>query len=456
MPHLRFEQDDQGGGKILDGPARVAEVRNLRLVQARCTPGNEPLFGTDIPVPLYWQQYAHHQDPERNAGSNGVVECLETRAGSVTLRCTGSNASGGIHSEYVLTVRRAEDSGRYEYQVKAALVVHPGAQWHVTPNPIHGEVEFLNLWPHLAFTVTHGERKRYTGCYVQRAGGVTRIPHHHLETSDKREILLGKHDRFLWLLEDENPVVEILSDGVVTAGVCAYMWDAHFGYRVCPDGKPYDVQEAERFQAEFLISSMSRETAAPIELISVKAASEDLDAIPIVVDGVQKFSESPLRSHRSEQNIWPWANEVLIGEGNDVTFTVDRRCGYDDDASLRIDAKSSVVARWLATTIGPAFGGHPFSPGHRYKLTAMIRCSDARCSASLGLRLHRADVGSVFDLQTYAEYHSDLAQSQEGEWRRCEVVTPAITPAPDRMHILLKHDGAGTTWFDNVLFEEIE
>jgi hypothetical protein len=29
-------------------------------------------------------------------------------------------------------------------------------------------------------------------------------------------------------------------------------------------------------------------------------------------------------------------------------------------------------------------------------------------------------------------------------------VTPALSPAPDRVHILLEVNGAGQCWFDNV------
>ena len=48
-------------------------------------------------------------------------------------------------------------------------------------------------------------------------------------------------DRIVWLLEDENPVIDILPGDPVTAGVCAYMWDALSG-----EGRVLISPEAER------------------------------------------------------------------------------------------------------------------------------------------------------------------------------------------------------------------
>jgi hypothetical protein len=455
MPPLCFEQHQQAGGRILDGKRTVAEIHDLHLVRARCTPGGDPLFGTDVPVPLYWQQYAHHQDPERNAGSQARIECVHSASNDLILACSGSNASGAIQSRFELTIRRRKDEQGYEYHVSAGIVVEPHARWHVTPNPIHGEIEFLNLWPHLTFSTNYDVQKRYRGCYVERENAVTCVPHHHLDSSDKRNIVMRRGDRFLWLLEDENPVVEILSEREVTAGICAYMWDAHFAYRVCSDQQACDLQGGARFDAEFLIYSVSRDEAVEIERRAVRAASQDLGTMPIYVPGVNRFSESLPDGASNEQQVWPWSHEVVAGDAGDVQFEVDRKCGYDDRASLRIDSRSPVQARWCATTLGPAFGGSPFGPGRRYRLTAMIRSPESFGKASIALRMHRSGNGSVFDLQMYEVYSSDCVNQHGEEWMACELVTPAITPAPDRIHILLEHNGTGTTWFDNVLFEEL-
>jgi hypothetical protein len=456
MPRLHFEQYSRAGGRILDGTSLVADIRDLRLMNARCTVGGDPLFGTDVPVPLYWQQYTHHQDPERNAGSQGRVECIETSADQIALFCHGTNASAALGSRFELRVSRRPDGIGYVYHVKADLVIMPGKRWHVSPNDIHGEVEFLNLWPHRSFTTGRKERKRFRACCVDRNGAVSVIPHHHLESSDKRDIVLHKGDRFFWLAEEENPVVRILSDHPVSAGVCAYMWDAHFAYRACPDGNPRDLPENTRYWAECEIYSIGRAEGEMILGRAVAVEEAETKDTPIYRDGLNRFSESLLDIAGSPQDAWPWSQEVVEGTPGKVLFSVDHRCGYDDESSLRIDAETIAQARWCATTLGPAFGGSPFGDGKRFRLTALARVDAPEGRPAIGLRLHRAGCGSVFDLHSYDTYMSALPNMESDRWAKVELITPPISPAPDRMHILLEHNGSGTTWFDNVYFEEIE
>jgi NOL1/NOP2/fmu family ribosome biogenesis protein len=61
----------------------------------------------------------------------------------------------------------------------------------------------------------------------------------------------------------------------------------------------------------------------------------------------------------------------------------------------------------------------------------------------------------VFELETYEVFASLRIDRGAEEWMECMVITPPISPPPDRMHILLEHNGVGSTWFDNVLFEEL-
>ena len=73
----------------------------------------------------------------------------------------------------------------------------------------------------------------------------------------------------------------------------------------------------------------------------------------------------------------------------------------------------------------------------------------------VAIRLHRENRGSVFDIDNYEVFTSMHSLQGASEWSKLEVITPLISPAPDRLHILLIQEGKGTTWFDNVLLEAL-
>jgi hypothetical protein len=129
---------------------------------------------------------------------------------------------------------------------------------------------------------------------------------------------------------------------------------------------------------------------------------------------------------------------------------VDRTQGVDDDRSLRIDGVAPVVARWQATTLGPAYRHPPFPDGARYRLEAFVRTVLTAGSAGIALRLHRDGSPGLFDVAGYEVFHSIQEISGASAWTRLVLLTPPISPAPDRLHILLELRGTGTCWFDNV------
>ena len=80
MDSLRYVPTAPASGLILAGDEPAGEVRGMSLCGFRLGPGSGGVIGCDVPVPLYWRQYANHEDPDRNAGSFASVEA----AGSVT------------------------------------------------------------------------------------------------------------------------------------------------------------------------------------------------------------------------------------------------------------------------------------------------------------------------------------------------------------------------------------
>jgi hypothetical protein len=110
----------------------------------------------------------------------------------------------------------------------------------------------------------------------------------------------------------------------------------------------------------------------------------------------------------------------------------------------------------MATTLGPAFGGATFRGGKRYRLSARVRTLTLSGESRIALRIHRCGQPDLHHPERYETYISPVAVSGTAEWRELTLVTQAIVPEPDRVHILLVHEGQGTSWFDNVLFEELD
>jgi hypothetical protein len=440
---LSYEQTDGAGCIVEDGGERIAEIRSLRLVSARFRKGGRALIGPTVPLPLYWMQYADHEHPDRNAGSNGRVTLRSEHDDEIVIECKGTTASGSWSSTFILTIRRSVVPGDYEYIVDAALQVM--SDYTVTPNPFHGELEFANLWPEDVFVTDPKRTKRYRACIVDGATGPLRIPHNHLESSDKHDVPLRRGDRFLWAPEDENLCLTVETDRNVTAGLCAYMWDAHFGYKVCDTGVPVVLPGGGSYHARYRLTNIGPDVAG--KLLEGAQDRPAPDVPPIYVDGLNTFSATI--SSLEDDAVWPWEQE------GDARFSVDTDRGFDDSHSLRIDSSASSTVCWKATTLGPAYGKPAFRSGSRFRLTGYVATENLEGNARIAIRLHREGHGSVFDLNDYELFSSDSGVSGTEDWRRLEVTSAPISPAPDRVHLLLIQQGMGTTWFDNILMEEL-
>jgi hypothetical protein len=185
----------------MDGNEKVCEIRNLQLVFARFRRGGRTFVGEEYPLPLYWMQYTNHEDPERNTGSFPSARITAADTNSVTIECAGSTGSGSVRSTYEVVVRKSGDPVHYIYEIRAELEVGQTQRWRITPNPSHGELEFCNFWPEGIFSADPACPIRYDGCYLLSGRSVRKIPLHHVDSSDKRNILLRQGDRLAWFLE---------------------------------------------------------------------------------------------------------------------------------------------------------------------------------------------------------------------------------------------------------------
>jgi len=449
---LNVHQTGSASLVILDGGEAIAEIRDLRLQNVRFRPGGRLLIGEEVPLPLFWEQYANHQDPERNAGNNGTLHILETTEDHVQVICTGTTGSGSAESAFQVAFAHTDENRRYEISIQASLRIPEGREWTVTPNPSHGEIEFCNLWPEGVFSAERGTPLRYHACYVDRGGRVTKIPHHHLESADKHNIAMRGGDRMVWLLEEENLCLTLLSTEPVTAGICAYMWDAHLAYRVCSDSRERALASGTMYNACYRLSAVDAHEGARLAGMAKETPTPERGHTPIIVEGEHTFAETIATAHQDLADVWPWETEVIMGDPGTVRFVVDRTYGWDDRSSIRIDSPGPAKASWKATALGPAFRQTDFKEGERYRLGAYVRTALTSGRATIAIRLHRRGMQGLYDPAHYELFRCPAQLTGRTAWSYLEVTTPPAIPAADRVHLLMEMDGAGSCWFDNVHF----
>jgi len=454
VPQFTFQRTAPDGGRIRLDRIVVAEIRGLELIDFRPVAGAGLLVGADVGVPLFWRQYGNHQDPERSANSHRRLTVVDFGPDILTLAATGFTRSRSVRSDYLVTLRRGRDGVACD--VQARLKVQPGPGWLVTAHPEHGEVTFCTLWPAGVFAPDGRAPKRFQACLRQRGARVERIEHHHLGSPDKHRLHLGPGDRFAWVLEDWNPVITLGPGTPAEAGVCAYMWDTHFGLRICPAGRDVRLKPGTVLTAAYTLTAEPRTRwRAATRRARVRSAGAAVDT-PVWTGGRHDFTRTFRSAGIDHNTAWPWETAVTAGAAAAVRFAHDQRVGCSDRFSLRIASQVSVESCWRASTLGPAFGEKPFRRGGRLRLCVRVRTRRLVGEVRAALRFHRPGRGSVFDPETYEVAASPGLMTPNADWVELTVTTPAISPAPDRVHVSLLLKGRGTVWFDDVVFERLE
>lgn len=445
--NLSFQSTARDGGRVLHGRKCVAEVKQLALIHFVPQSGAESLVGAEVGVPFYWRQYGNHQDPERRMDFQRRLTLIEQTATTIRLRATGTTQSGSARSEYAITFR-IDARGRLRCEVEAVLTVPEGPGWLVTPHPHHGEAVFCTLWPSGVFSPDGRAPKRFDSCLVEGGNQARRILHHHLESPDKQHICLSAGDRFAWGLEEVNPQLTIGAGTRAEAGVCAYMWDTHFALRVCRAKRDVLLPPGTVLRAAYTLEGKTRRQLVSTYRRATITSSGAAADTPMYRSGLHTFKETFRDAALAGNTAWPWQREIVEGRAADVIFARDTRVGCGDRYALKLQHRRAVQSRWLASTLGPAFGEPAFKRGVCLALNAMVKTTGT-AEARITLRWHRTGCGSVFDVTGYETWSSEWI-AQEKDWIELLIETPPLRPAPDRVHLLLELKGRGTAWFDNV------
>jgi len=447
---MNYEALGDADGRILLEGETIAEIRGLALCNVRFRAGGETLIGSEVPLPLYWRQYHGHEDEDRNASSFPLVERLHGNEEYLSLRATGANSSKNMLSECCLRIQLDRKDGGISYLFDSAIRIE-NEPWRVTRHGEHGDLEFLNLMPVGVFDAARPEAKRYAYCLVRNGNGTLRIPHNHFRTRDKSNIVLRPGDMFIYALEDENPAVEMLAPRIVEAGLCAYMWDAQFGLRICADGTDAWLRPGAGFRAAFRLFAMKRADTNVLLETAREEPDDELARTPVYNGGLHRFDESAMDA-LSRGNSWPWDFEA--GDESAEGF-MDKAEGFDDHCSIAIRHETSCASRWTARSLGPAFGEKPFDCGVRLDFSARILTREFRGSARLLLRIHRSGSPDLFDAGKYEVFRCEAAFERREDWTEARLTTPPLSPPPDRVHMVLEAEGDGVCRFDNVLLNRL-
>src|SRR5512141_2481369 len=92
--------------------------------------------------------------------------------------------------------------------------------------------------------------------------------------------------------DEENPCITLLASETVTAGLCAYMWDAHFAYKICTEGRDVLLPAGAHFEAGYELSSIDENEAEAIIDKAVDRPAPELAKIPLYVPGVNHFTRT--------------------------------------------------------------------------------------------------------------------------------------------------------------------
>jgi len=415
QPDLHIVPKGRSDAILYDCDEKIAEIHDLKFCNVRLQPSGRIIIGESVPMPLYWWQYANHQHPERNAGSNGKLSIVRQNKDEIIFQCESKNQSGSAVSKYEVKLNYSSEIQSYVYTIAATLVIPERKKWLVTPNPYHGEIEFCNFWPQDIFSTDPKIRKLYQASYVKKKDGVHKIPHHHLETSDKYNIHLEKGDKFFWAIEKINPVIEILSDQKVCAGVCAYMWDTHFGYRICDQSNDVTLAGRQEFQAKFKLYSIDRKTATALIQDAQEPPAEEILNIPIYHEGLNTFDKNLLDFPDKFDKFWQWKFET---NGNNAKGSLDRQQGYSDQYSLKIENFESAESAWIATSIGPAYGEEPIPDGARLKFSAMVKTENLNGRADIAIRFFKPGIGNIFEISDYQVIQTNNFLSGKQNWKK--------------------------------------
>lgn len=352
------------------------------------------------------------------------------------------DAGGVATSRRVLTLTYDAELESYVYDFQDHLEIHSPEifdrseqvsfeycdPWY---NDIPGPtVEFPGMW-----------QKKYSHLLAEEPDGrIWQMPLNHMATRIPSPEAL-KRDGLLVLGYDpgNNPAFEFVGDTAdrTAISICGWSYDVHlvgnytrdelyaplsphFRIRLCPDDQVDQMMSA----------------AAPVPPVNCHGFEE----LPIY-ERRSSFSNGLRLNEPSPGNTdpWPW---LPRGEGTEWC----KNNGRSDSFSLKISKDTSGPSEWIMDREGEAFWTQKWTAATAFRISAYIRTDGVQGRGSF--------LALQWGVYNYAQRFpyvcsQKLVGTHDWSLVSVEIHCPP-PPGISGVNIILRQDGSGTTWFDDL------
>lgn len=436
LEHVVVEQPEQNLRYFNKNPRPVL-LRSLCLA-----PGQRPLVDG---VHLYW-----------GLGGNIITSQLldvqvEGRGTDrLTLTVITADPGGVATSRRIVTISYDEEQAGYIYEFACHLTLHapetfdaPGSQGQV--------FEYADPWfcdipaPTVAFDGAWSAMG-YDRLLAQPAEGeqAWQMPLNHMATGLPRPAAFAPDSYFA--VADAtgaapSPAFQFLKETAARTrlGVCNWGYDIHLTGQYARDELYSEI--CERFRVRLCppdTVERMRSSAAPVPAV-VYGGFEELPAY----ERQSSFAIGQrLNEPAGDPGPWPW-----LPDGVGAAWCHD--LGHDDEHSLKIERTTPGVTTWSMDREGEgAFTQRwRLATGLRVKIWVRTEQIDGR-GVSLGLRWIIFNVPELYPLIVSDPLTGDNDWSQLS----LEIHGPP-PPQASAVSIILRQDGVGTSWFDDIHVE---
>lgn len=435
---VTIEQPEQNL-RYFDRNLKPVNLRDLRL-----SPGGRPLVSG---VQMFWNL------------APGIItsELVEVRtegqeSDRLVLTVITADPGGVATSTRVLTLSFDDESCSYVYDFSAHLRLHSPEVFDLADGDVSLDdegvrfeycdpwycdvpaptVEFSGMWP-----------KRYSHLLAECGDGtVWQMPLNHMATGIPSPQSFVPDGLFVLAHEPgNNPAFQFVGDtaGRTAVGVCNWGYDIHLSARYSRDELFSSPPPPPRFRIRLCPDETARDLlarAAPVPPIEYLGFAE----LPLY-ERTTSF-EKGLRLDRPSPgptDPWPW---LPRGDGTDWCRTQ----GRSGQCSLKISKDSTGSSEWLMDRESDGAWTQNWTAATGFRVTVFAKTEAVEGRGSfLALRW------ATFNYPQRFPYVSSQKLTGTCDWTELQVEIHGPAP-PDisAVCLILRQDGSGTTWFDDL------
>ena len=438
-PIARFQNDiveqPEQNLRYFDHVLKPVELRDLKL-----TPGGRPLIAG---AQLYWK-----------LGPIATTELLSVdiegqETDCLTLTVVTRDPGGVATSRRVLTLTYDADLDSYVYDFQAHLQIHsPEVFDSPGENQGHMRFEYCDPWYRdIPAPSTESDGmwpKRYSHLLAEPADGTLwQMPLNHMATGIPSPQSFKRDGLFLLGFDPgNNPAFEFVGDTAdrTSASVCNWGYDIHLLARYAPEElytplcPHFRIRLCPNERVEEMMAS-----AEPVPQIEYNGFTE----LPLYERSTSFAHGLNLRQPTPDPtDPWPW-----LPEGEGAEWCKDK--GRSDEFSLKISKDTPGSTEWAMNREGDGAWTQKWTPSIGFRITAYIKTENVDGRGSfLAVRW------AVFNYPERFPYICSQKLIATHDWTRVEVEIHGPPPLDiSAISIILRQDGSGTTWFDDLEVE---